>query len=122
MEMKFAWVTVQVSDMERSVSFYRNLLGLEVDRRMKPGPDMEIVFLGTGETKVELVRRADNGEISFGNGVSIGFVVPSLEEATAALSELGIAVYSGPFQPNPHIRFLYVLDPDGLRVQLVEQR
>ena len=36
------------------------------------------------------------------------------------LVERGIAIHSGPFQPNPELRFLYVLDPDGLKVQFVE--
>ena len=36
------------------------------------------------------------------------------------LKEKHIAVHSGPFQPNPHIKFAYVLDPNGIRIQLVE--
>jgi hypothetical protein len=24
------------------------------------------------------------------------------------------------FQPNPHNKFLYILDPDGVKIQLVE--
>lgn len=120
MEMKFAWVTLNVTDVERSLAFYQNLLGLEIDRRMKPSPDLELVFLGKGETKIELVERPDNSAIPCGSGLSIGFEVPSLKDITRRLDELGIPVHSGPFEPDPHIRFLYVEDPDGLRVQLVE--
>ncbi len=32
----------------------------------------------------------------------------------------GIPVLAGPFQPNPSIRFFYVHDPNGLRVQFVQ--
>lgn len=31
-----------------------------------------------------------------------------------------IDIHSGPFQPNPHTKFIYLLDPNGLKVQLVE--
>jgi lactoylglutathione lyase len=120
MERKFLWVTLHVTDLELSLAFYRNLLELEIDRRMKPNPDMEIVFLGKGETKVELISGPEESDIACGNTLSLGFEVPSLDEATDRLSELGIPVYSGPFQPSPQIRFLYVQDPDGLLVQLVE--
>jgi len=36
------------------------------------------------------------------------------------LKEKGIDIHSGPFQPNPDIKFFYLLDPNGLKVQLVE--
>ncbi|NLK62709.1 MAG: VOC family protein, partial [Fusobacteria bacterium] len=31
-----------------------------------------------------------------------------------------IDVIKGPFSPNPNIKFLYINDPDGYEVQLVE--
>lgn len=31
-----------------------------------------------------------------------------------------IKLHSGPFQPDPSIRFIYIQDPDGLLIQLVE--
>jgi lactoylglutathione lyase len=36
------------------------------------------------------------------------------------LKQQGVPVHSGPFQPNPHVRFFYVLDPNGLKIQLAE--
>ncbi len=33
---------------------------------------------------------------------------------------IGLPVQAGPFSPNPSIKFLYVLDPDGLKIQFVE--
>lgn len=118
--MKFCWTTITVSDLEASLAFYTDLVGLSLDRRMKPSPDMEIAFLGSGETKVELVRNAAGPAVRIGDGVSIGFEVESLEAMGQRLKARGVAIHSGPFQPNPHVRFLYVLDPDGLKVQFVE--
>ena len=36
------------------------------------------------------------------------------------IKEKGLSVYEGPFQPNPTIKFFYVLDPNGLKIQFVE--
>jgi len=36
------------------------------------------------------------------------------------LEEKGIEVIGGPFQPNQHIKYIFVLDPNGLRIQFVE--
>lgn len=118
--MKFCWTTVTVADMERSLAFYRDVLGLPVDRRYPAGPGVEIAFLGAGETKLELICHAEEKDIRIGGHISVGFEVESVDEAMKQLAAKGIPVHSGPFQPNEHIRFFFVPDPDGLKVQLVE--
>ncbi|HAP44265.1 MAG: glyoxalase [Spirochaetes bacterium GWD1_61_31] len=120
--MKFCWVTLTVRDLAISAAFYRDLVGLKEARRMSVSPDLEIVFLGEGETQVELIWNRQAPAVAFGQNISLGFAVDSLERLLPLLAAKGIAVHSGPFQPNPGIRFLYVLDPDGLKVQFVEHR
>jgi len=118
--MRFCWITINVKDFEKSLEFYTGVVGLTVDRTMNPGPKMKIAFLGSGETKVELICDEVSSSRSYGNDVSIGFEVDSIEAFMGVLREKGIALESGPHQPNPGIRFIYVLDPNGFRVQFVE--
>jgi len=118
--MKFSWATISIKDMEESLRFYHDLVGLPVGRRMKPSPDMELAFLGEGETKIELIHNAKAPAAAFGEGISLGFEVESLEKIKGVLEEKGIPIHAGPFQPNPAMRFLYVLDPNGLKIQFVE--
>jgi lactoylglutathione lyase len=118
--MKFCWVTINVKDMASSVRFYRDILGLNEKRRLAPNPDLEIVFLGSGETQVELIRDSKTNAPEFGKDISLGFVVDSVERFGAMLTEKNIPIHAGPFQPNPSIKFIYVLDPNGVRIQLVE--
>ena len=120
--MKFCWTTLMVKDMEESLKFYQEIVGLSIDRRFKAGPGSEIVFLGKGETKVELISNEANKEVNFGKDISLGFEVDSLDDMLAFVKEKGAAVHSGPFQPNPHVRFFYVMDPNGLKIQFVENR
>jgi lactoylglutathione lyase len=118
--MKFCWVTINVKDMEKSLEFYRDLVGLPVDRMMKPNANMQIAFLGSGETKVELIYDPKSAALNFGQDISIGFEVESMDGFIETLKSKGIAVAAGPFQPNPMIKFIHVLDPDGMRVQFVQ--
>ena len=118
--MKFCWTTVTVKNMEESVKFYTEVLGLKVDRRYKAGPDMELAFLGDGETKLELICNEKISEVTIGKDISVGFEVESANDMMDYLKEKGINIIAGPFQPNPHIKFFYILDPNGLKVQLVE--
>ena len=119
--MEFCWVTINVRNMEQSLEFYQDFVGLKLNRRMNPMPETEIVFLGNGGTEVELIRNVKNNDCSYGKDISIGFTVSSLETSIEELKKKGISIHSGPFQPNPGIKFMYVLDPNGLKVQFVER-
>jgi lactoylglutathione lyase len=106
--------------MEESLKFYQDVVGLPMDNRFGAGPGMEIAFLGDGETKLELIFNDKNKDVNFGQDVSLGFEVKSVEEKMAFVKGKGINIHSGPFQPNPHIKFFYVLDPNGLKIQFAE--
>jgi len=118
--MKFCWSTLMVKNLEESLKFYNEIVGLSVIRRFNAGPGVEIAFLGEGETKLELVCNEALKEVSFGKDISLGFEVKSVDEMMVFVKEKGIDIESGPFQPNPHIKFFYILDPNGLKIQLVE--
>ena len=118
--MKFCWVTINVNNMEKSLDFYTTIVGLSIDRMMKPNPNMQIAFLGAGETKVELIYDPKKGTRVFGKDISIGFEVESIDQTIKMLNQKTIRVESGPHQPNPMTKFIYVLDPNGLQVQFVE--
>ncbi len=118
--MKFCWSTLKVKSLEESLKFYKEIVGFNVSERFNAGPGVEIAFLGDGETKIELVCNEDSKEVSFGQDISFGFEVKSVDEMMAFVKEKGIDIHSGPFQPNPHIKFFYVLDPNGLKIQFAE--
>lgn len=118
--MKFCWVTINVKDMEKSLHFYQEIIGLNINRRMKPNSDREIIFLGSGETQIELICNTKVDDIAIGKDISLGFVVDSIEQMSEILRKKNIPIHSGPFQPNPSIRFMCILDPNGVKIQFVE--
>tara|TARA_Y100001933_G_C18846603_1_gene499921 strand:- start:97 stop:474 length:378 start_codon:yes stop_codon:yes gene_type:complete len=118
--MKNLWTTIHVKDMDASVKFYTEILDLTVDKRYSPAQGMEIAFLGSGETKFELIRTPESEHVSFTNHVSTGFSVESVDAYIEYLEGKGIEIVEGPFAPNPYVKFFYILDPNGYRIQLVE--
>jgi lactoylglutathione lyase len=118
--MKFCWTTLRVNNLEESLKFYQEIVGLPLSRRFQAGPGVEIAFLGSGETKIEIICNGTNNKVNMGEDISMGFEVESVDKMMKDLKEKGIDIYSGPFQPNPHIKFFYLLDPNGLKVQLTE--
>ncbi|MEG3070260.1 MAG: VOC family protein [Candidatus Syntrophopropionicum ammoniitolerans] len=44
--MKFCWCTISVNNLEQSIRFYQQIVGLSLNRRFVAGPGVEIAFLG----------------------------------------------------------------------------
>ena len=121
--MKFVHVTLSVKDLEASMKFYQEIVGLEVTRKFTSGSGSEIVFLSSGssgDTEVELIasRGDDSGES--GKGISLGFesTLP-MDEMIALLKEKGYEPDGSTSSPNPNTRFFFVRDPDGYRIQFM---
>ncbi|HHZ02769.1 MAG TPA: VOC family protein [Tissierellia bacterium] len=119
--MKFLWTTLLVNNMEESIKFYEEIVGLKLVERFQAGPKMEISFLGEGETKIELICNENLTNLYAGNRVTLGFKVESLDEMINFLNEKEIEIVTGPVQPNPRIKYLIIQDPNGVKIQFAEQ-
>jgi len=120
--MKLAWSTLRVKNLEASIKFYEEILGLEVTRRFAAGPGREIAFMGgAGDVEIELIGDTDERQTNTGSDISWGFQVESLDQMIELLNTRGIA-FDGPTSPNPSIRFIFINDPDGMRIQFAESQ
>ena len=122
--MKFLWTTIYVRNMDESIAFYSNLLGLQPLRRFPAAPGIEIAFMGNGtenEIFVEFLQDDHMQDVAFGEAISIGFAITSIDDMLKTVKELGLSVHSGPVQ-TPTSSFFTVKDPNDLNVQLFEQK
>ncbi len=118
--MKYCWTTIMVYNLDYSIKFYREILGLMEYLRFPAGPGIEIAFMGEGETRVELICNAKHQNVNIGPDISLGFEVGSLESVIKQLKEKRIDIVGGPHQPNPRMRYIHILDPNGVKLQLIE--
>jgi len=118
--MKLAWTTIYVKDMEESLKYYVELIGLNIHHRLTQ-PDVDLVFLGNDdEALLELIEDKAVKQVDLKGNFSIGIQVESAIEIIDKLQKEGYELIGGPIQPNVITKFWFVKDPDGLRVQLVE--
>lgn len=127
-----AHTMIRVGDLERSLAFYRDALGLQELRREEfPEAKFTLVFLGFGDerthTVIELthnhgVSRYDHGT-AFGH---IAFTVADIHAAAARLEQMGVRVLRPP-GPMAHAAtngrrdvIAFIEDPDGYRIELIE--
>ena len=113
-------VTVETENLKESVDFYAWLLDLPVARRMEI-PSGEIAFLGEEETKLELIYSRGYKRSGTAEGITVGFAVRSLKDKMDMLDEKNIP-HSPVISPNPHVMFFYLTDPNGIRIQLLEEK
>lgn len=122
--MAFCWSTLHVKDLDASVKFYKDAVGLKVIRRFEARPGVAIAFMGYAEdeveTQLELICDVNKQNFPQSDQVSLGFDVTSLRGTKDLLETLGIELYSEIIQPNPKTKFFYVKDPDGVSVQFIE--
>lgn len=122
--MKFLWTTIYVKNLEDSIAFYTNLLGLKVINRFPAGPGIEIAFMGNGtenETLVELLADSKNSDVNFSDFISIGFAVDSADAMLDTVKSKNIPVNSEMIE-TPGFKFFTVKDPNGLNIQLFQQK
>lgn len=137
---KFSHLGICVSDIERSLRFYRDALGFTVAENYEIGPEvsrtMEIdnvslraQYLRREDITLELLefhsppatgpqeRRALN---QFGL-THLCFWVDDLEAAIGKVCDAGGAVHEQTRTQLPTVRIIYCTDPDGIRVELLQR-
>ncbi|HML47660.1 MAG TPA: VOC family protein [Clostridia bacterium] len=122
MRFTFAHNNLNVSDLEKSVAFYKQALGLTESRR-KDASDgsFTLVFLGDGTTphRLELTwlrdhpQKYDLGE----NEIHLAFIADDFEAAHALHKEMGCICYE-----NEKMGIYFIEDPDGYWIEIVPQR
>jgi len=109
-------VVLRSPDIQRAAAFYSRL-GLQFTRHQHGnGPEHFAAELGSGV--FEVYPQTPNGPSTL--GARIGFSVPSLDSAVAAISEYAGAVISPP-KDSEWGRRAVVADPDGHRVELLQR-
>ncbi len=125
--MKYLHTMIRVGDLERSIRFYTNVLGL-VHHRTTDYPDgkFSLAFLGYGnETEPFLELTYNYGVTEYEHGGGYGHMAFAVEDIYAAcekISELGGKVVRAP-GPMKHGKTViaFVEDPDGYKVELIER-
>ena len=126
--MKFNFATIHVKDLETSIRFYEEVIGMKMVRRFPAGPNMEIAFMAgapedePGSAEIELICDKGAEPAAYGEYPSLGLAVDNLDAALAHVQEKGVEIAAGPMQPNPNTRFFFIHDPDGVNLEIIEQK
>jgi catechol 2,3-dioxygenase-like lactoylglutathione lyase family enzyme len=116
MDVLSSRILIRPADLDRSRRFYRDALGLAVFREFGPATDPGVVFF-LGQGLLEVSGR-DGGA---GPGpVMIWLQVRDVRAEHERLSAAGIRVVRGPATEPWGLTEMWIEDPDGIRIVLVE--
>ena len=123
--MKYLHTMVRVTDVEASLRFYRDALGLEVlSRKEVPAGRYTLVFLaapGDGAAQIELTYNwpRDGVAETYAGGRNFGHVAYAVDDIYATcqrLAEHGVTIN----RPPRDGRMAFVRSPDGISVELLQ--
>jgi len=120
--MKLAHTMIRVRDLERSIAFYRDFLGLREVRRKDLG-DAILVFLAddAGHHHIELTFNKDGRDYELGNQFGhLAFVTGDLDAVIADVEGKGWK-YRGS-RPETGSRYIFIKDPDGYDIEILQAR
>jgi predicted enzyme related to lactoylglutathione lyase len=104
------------TDPDRSRAFYGEKLGLAVYREFGTGPERGVVyFLGGGFLEV-----AGRSEVPPSPALKLWLQVPDVAAAQAELTDAGVAVLRPPVKEPWGLIEMWIEDPDGTQIVLVE--
>jgi len=120
--MKFLHTMLRVKDLDASLNFYINQLGLvEIRRKEVPAGKFTLIFLATaeGEPEIELTYNWDNKE-EYSTGRFFGhlaFEVDDIYALCEKLEDQGVIIN----RPPRCGRMAFVKSPDGVSIELLQK-
>lgn len=114
----------RVSDLDRTVQFYRDVLGLQEVRRHKSPRGSELVFMKApeGEELIELCAFPQSGPVQVQPDLThLAFEVDSLEDFGRHLARLGLQYSDGPHLRENGSGFAFVDAPEGYEIELMQK-
>ena len=126
--MKFLHNMIRVGDLEKSIRFYTEVIGLKLHRQKDyPEGEFTLVFLGYGgdtEPFLELTHNWGTDQYDLGSGYGhMAFGVEDIYDTCKKIEAAGGKVVRAP-GPMKHgtTVIAFVEDPDSYRVELIERK
>jgi lactoylglutathione lyase len=125
--MRLLHTMLRVGDLERSIAFYTDILGMRLLRRKDyPGGRFTLAFVGYGDesdhTVLELTHNWDTSSYDIGSGY--GHIALGVDDIVGVCDQIRakggkVVREPGPMKNGTTV-IAFVEDPDGYKVELIE--
>ena len=127
--MRLLHTMIRSGDLDRSIDFYTNVLGMKLLRRKEyPDGKFTLAFVGYGDEKENTVIELTYnwGVTEYELGAGFGHLAIEVEDVYAATAEIRarggkILRDAGPMNAGTTI-IAFVCDPDGYQIELIGKK
>ncbi len=122
---KLLHTRMRLNDLERSVKFYEQALGLKVTRRHTSPRGAQLAFIATpnSEEEIELCQMPPGAEPVKVQPdlMHLAFEVADLEKFAAELTKKGFALSDGPTKTGSGSVIAFIDAPEGYEIELIQR-
>jgi lactoylglutathione lyase len=121
---KFLHTRMRVNDLERTVKFYQDALGLSVARRHTSPRGAQLAFLSVpnSEEEIELCQLPNSESVKVQPDLMhLAFEVENLEQFAAELKTKGFTLSDGPTLTGSGSVIGFIDAPEGYEVELIQR-
>ncbi len=114
----------RVNDLEKTVAFYRDVLGLRETGRHKSPRGSELVFMKAPESEeeIELCCYPASGPVHVPADLThIAFEVDDLTAFAKQLEKKGVKLSEGPIGSSSGTMFAFADAPEGYEIELIQR-
>ncbi len=124
MVTKLLHTRYRVTDLDKTIAFYRDVIGLqEVDRKVSPRGS-KLVFLKAPESEelIEICEFAESGPVIVGPDLThLAFEVEDLEAFARHAAAKGSPLSDGPTKTSTGSIIAFVDAPEGYEVEIIQR-
>ena len=124
MVKKLLHTRYRVHDLEKTVAFYKDVLGLKETRRHTSGRGSQLVFLKAPESEeeIELCKFDDSGPVIVGPDLThLAFEVDDLEKFAREAAAKGYPLSDGPHKASGGSIIAFIDAPEGYEIELIQR-
>jgi lactoylglutathione lyase len=119
-------IGVMVKDMDASITFYTEVLGMQLVNRVKLNEEVELGFLslpGDEHIQIELINRGHEGMSNEGLVHHIAFTVSDIESEVERLKKLNVRMLDEtPRTILDGVKIAFFFGPDGERLEYFQPK
>ncbi len=114
----------RVQDLEKTVTFYKDVLGLQETSRHTSGRGSQLVFFKApnSEEEIEICKFDESGPVQVGADLThLAFEVDDIEEFAKHAAAKGYPLSDGPHKSASGSAIAFIDAPEGYEVELIQR-
>ncbi len=114
----------RVKDLEKTVLFYKDVLGLEETSRHTSGRGSQLVFFKApgSDEEIEICKFDESGPVQVGPDLThLAFEVDDLEAFAAEATKKGYPLSDGPHHSGSGSVIAFLDAPEGYEIELIQK-